>query len=56
MILASLALWRIDPFDSLSFCVCVCVCVCVRAYDNAVSYVYLFNSDEKRMPMAKEDV
>jgi len=50
MILASLASWRIDPFDSLSF-----VRVCMPAYDNAVGYVYLFNTDEKRMPMANED-
>ena len=52
MVLASLASWRIDPFDSLSF---VCGGMCVRAYDNAVGYVYLFNSNEKWMPMENED-
>jgi hypothetical protein len=56
MILASLASWRIDPFDSLSFVRArVCVRTCMPAYDNAVGYVYLFNTDEKRMPMAYED-
>ena len=54
MIMASLASWRIDPFDSLSL-VPLCVRACMPAYDNAVGYVYLFNTDEKRMPMANED-
>jgi len=52
-ILASLVSWRIDPFDSLSF-VRECVCGYVPAYDDAVSYIYLLNSDEKPMSMANE--
>ena len=45
---------KTDPFGSLSF-VRACVRACMPAYDNAVGYVYLFNNDEKRMPMANED-